>query len=183
MWDDFIARVWEEGWTYVKAVVDIAREPVLILDTELRVTAVNDEFCRTFQINRTDAELVPVYELGNGQWNIPELRRLLEDILPANAFFKGFELVHDFPFVGRKVLLVNARQFYFAGSAGSKLFPDIILLAIEDVTEIMSVAETLVNHTHHMEEKLEENISERTNKLENQIKELERQIKGIKGQK
>src|SRR3989338_3264754 len=92
MGSDFVKRVWEESWTYIKTVVDVVREPVLILDKDFRVMAGNDSFYRTFQVEIKGTEGMVVYELGNGQWNISALRKLLEDILPKNTFFKGFEV-------------------------------------------------------------------------------------------
>ena len=83
---DFVKRVWEESWTYIKTVVDIVREPVLILDKDLRVMAANESFYRTFQVELKDTEKQIVYKLGNGQWDIPALKKLLEDILPKNTF-------------------------------------------------------------------------------------------------
>jgi nitrogen-specific signal transduction histidine kinase len=145
---DFVARVWEESWTYIKTVVDIVREPVLILDKNLQVKAANEAFYRTFQAEAKDTENKVVYELGNGQWNIPSLRKLLEDILPKNTFFKGFEVAHEFPVIGRKVMILNARQIHFKDDSASEMFPAIILLAIEDVTDMMMVAETLAVHTN-----------------------------------
>src|SRR5689334_10999042 len=108
-----VARVWGESWTYIKTVVDVVREPILILDKELHVMAANEAFYRTFQVELKDTEHKIVYELGNGQWNIPALKKLLEDILPKNTFFKGFEVIHEFPFIGRKVMILNARQIHF----------------------------------------------------------------------
>ena len=166
---DLVGDFWEESWTYIKTVVDIVREPVLILDKELRVLAANDPFYRTFQVEAKDTEKKIVYELGNGQWDIPQLRKLLEDILPKNTFFKGFEVIHDFPLIGRKVMILNARQIHF--KEDKKLHP-IILLAIEDITEIMGVADMLTLHTNQFEAKM----AEKTEKLEVEIKKLEKEI-------
>ncbi len=174
--DDFVERFWEESWTYIKTVVDVVREPVLILDKDLRVMTANDSFYRTFQVELKDTEQNIVYELGNGQWNIPALRKLLEDILPKNTFFKGFEVAHEFPVIGRKVMILNARQIHSKGIATAKLFPPIILLAMEDVTDMMVVAETLAGHA----KKLEANLMERTRKLELYIGKLEKEINGLK---
>ncbi len=124
--------------------VYVVREPILILDETLRVIAANESFYNTFQVNPKDTGTKTVYELGNGQWNIPTLRKLLEDILPKNNFFKGFEVAHEFPFTGHKIILLNVRQIYIKESV---TFPPIILLAMEDVTEIMAGAKTLANHT------------------------------------
>ena len=176
---DFFQRLWEESWTYIKTVEDVVHEPVLILDKDLRVMAANESFYRTFQVEPKDTEKKIVYELGDGQWNIPSLRKLLEDILPKNTFFKGFEVAHDFPFIGRKVMILNARQIYGAGNAASKAFPPIILLAMEDVTEMMLIAETFSDHNSQFETKL----SEQAQKMQEHIEHLEKEINDIKEKK
>ena len=170
---DFVDHFWEKSWTYIKTVVDVVREPILILDKNFSVMAANESFYRTFQVEPKDTEKRIVYELGNGQWNIPALRKLLEDILPKNTFFKGFEVAHEFPFIGRKIMILNARQIHIKEDAA---FPPIILLAIEDVTEMMAVAETLAIHTKQMEATL----TERTNRLEIHIGKLEKEINTLK---
>src|SRR4051812_29380380 len=81
---DINSQLWEKSWTYIKSVVDVVREPVLILDKDLKVMTANESFYRAFQVESADTEKKNVYELGNGQWNIPALRKLLEDILPQN---------------------------------------------------------------------------------------------------
>ncbi len=173
---DFIERSWEQSWAYIKTVADIVREPVLILNKNLQVMAANDSFYRAFQVESRDTEGKSVYTLGNGQWDIPALRKLLEDILPKNTFFKGFEVAHEFPFIGRKVMILNARQIHFTEDFVSAQFPPIILLALEDVTEIMVVAETLATHAKQIELKL----TERTQKLELYIGKLEKEIGALK---
>lgn len=170
---DFVEHFWEKSWTYIKTVVDVVREPVLILDKDLRVMSANESFYRTFQVEMKDTENKVVYELGNGQWNIPALRKLLEDILPKNVFFKGFEVAHEFPFIGRKVMILNARQIHVKDDT---TFPAIILLAMEDVTEMMVVAETLASHSKHVASTL----TERTDKLDAHIKKLEKEIVELK---
>jgi len=170
---DFVDYFWEKSWTYIKTVVDVVREPILILDKDFSVMAANESFYRTFQVEPKDTEKKVVYELGNGQWNIPALRKLLEDILPKNTFFKGFEVAHEFPSIGHKVMILNARQIHIKEDPA---FPPIILLAIEDVTEIMAVAETLAIHAKQMEVKL----TDRTNKLEAHIGKLEKEINVLK---
>jgi hypothetical protein len=127
--------------------------------------AANDPFYRTFQVDKIDTEGKNVYELGNGQWDIPALRKLLEEILPHNTFFNGFEVAHIFPFIGSKVMMLNARQIHYQNEPKSKHFPPIILLAFEDVTEMMSVAESLARKM----QQLEMNLSGRTEKLEAQV--------------
>ena len=174
--EDFVENFWKESWTYVKTVVDVVREPLLILDKDLRVMAANESFYNTFQVELKDTENKIVYQLGNGQWDIPALRKLLEHILPNNTFFKGFEVTHEFPFVGHKVMMLNARQIYFKGKTTSEMFPPIILLAMEDVTEIMLVAETLTEHAKRLENK----IAGRTDKLEKYIGKLEKEVNSLK---
>ncbi|HEY9584961.1 MAG TPA: PAS domain-containing protein [Candidatus Paceibacterota bacterium] len=168
------ALLWEESWTYIKTVVDIVREPILVLDKDLRVMAANESFYRTFQVEHKDTENKIVYDLGNGQWNIPALKKLLEDILPKNTFFKGFEVAHEFPVIGRKVIILNARRIYKEDNSGK--FPPIILLAMEDVTEMMVIAETLAGHAN----KLETKLSDRTEKLEQNISKLKKEIIELK---
>lgn len=177
---DFFERLWERSWSYIKTVVDVVREPVLVLDKDFKVLVANEPFYRTFHVEPQDTESKVVYELGDGQWNIPALKKLLEDILPKNTFFKGFEVIHDFPYIGHKVMVLNARQIHFAPEdGGSKKFPPIILLAIEDITDMMVIAETLVGHTKQLEEK----FSERTLKLEEYVKKLEKEVNGLKKDK
>ena|SRR3989338_2741110 len=171
-----VEHIWEKSWTYIKTVVDVVREPVLVLDRDLRVMAANESFYRSFQVELKDTEGKIVYELGNGQWNIPALRKLLEDILPKNTFFKGFEVTHNFPFIGRKVMILNARQIHFKEDTTSKSFPSIILLAMEDITDMVVVAETLADHANRVEAK----STERTEKLETHIKELEKKLNKLK---
>jgi hypothetical protein len=96
--------------------------------------------------------------------------------LPKNTFFKGFEVTHDFPSVGRKTIILNARQIHFKEDATLKPFPPIILLAMDDVTDIMLVAETLAGHANQLETKL----TGRTEKLESQIKKLEKDVSRLK---
>ena len=137
--------------------------------------AANESFYNVFQVEPKNTEKKVVYELGNGQWDIPALRKLLEDILPKNTFFKGFEVSHEFPVIGQKVMILNARQIHVQGDDS---FPPIILLAMEDVTEIMIVAETLASHSKNVESKL----TARTNKLETTVGQLEKEINRLKKQ-
>lgn len=172
---DFTNHFWEKSWTYIKTVVDVVREPVLILDKNLSVMTANESFYRLFQVEPKNTENKLVYELGNGQWDIPALRKLLEDILPENTFFKGFEVSHKFPIIGHKNMLLNARQIHTKDDA----FPPIILLAMEDVTELMGVAEMLAGRTNHFETETDERVRE----LETATKKLEKDIARMKGVK
>ena len=113
----------------VESIVDTLREPVLLLDQELRVKTANRSFYRTFQLTRAEIENRCIYDLGNGQWNIPSFRTLLDEILSQNKSFENLEVDHEFPGVGRKSMLLNARRFHWEGNT------EFILLAVEDITE------------------------------------------------
>jgi signal transduction histidine kinase/CheY-like chemotaxis protein len=119
----------DEMGLYAQDVVDTVREPLLILDASLRVRSANRAFYQTFQVAAEETEGQLVYELGNGQWDIPALRTLLEDIVPMSSVFNDFELEHDFPALGRRVMLLNARKLRQRNHA------ELLVLAMEDVTE------------------------------------------------
>ena len=121
--------------TYAQNIVDTVREPLLILDTTLRVRSGNRAFYQTFKVSADETENRLIYELGNGQWDIPDLRTLLEDIVPKSSVFNDFELEYDFPGIGRRVMLLNARKLQ-AGHHG-----ELLVLAMEDVTERKRAAE------------------------------------------
>jgi len=106
------------------------REPLVVLDSDLKVVKANLSFYRTFKVKPEATEGVLIYDLGNGQWDIPKLRELLEDILPQNSTFNDFEVEHNFETIGRKIMHLNARRIYREFS-----HTRLILLAIEDVTE------------------------------------------------
>lgn len=115
--------------SYAQNIVDTVRESILVLDQDLRVVSANRSFYRTFQATAPDTLGRPVYDLGDGQWDIPELRRLLEIILPEHASFDDFEVAHRFEGIGEKVMLLNARTIIRPGNKSH-----LILLAIEDVS-------------------------------------------------
>jgi two-component system sensor kinase FixL len=115
---------------YAENIVETVREPMLVLDGRLRVRTASRSFYRAFRVTREDTEGRLIYDLGNGQWAIPALQTLLEEILPQNTAFDDFEVTHEFPGIGRRVMLVNARRMYRAGNN-----TQLILLAIEDITE------------------------------------------------
>src|SRR3989338_1691885 len=98
--------LWRVAWTYIRTVIDTAREPFLILDSKLRVLSGNRTFYRFFRVTRKDTEGTLVYKLGDGQWDIPALRKLLEKILPKNTFFTDYQVDHVFPGIGRKMMLL-----------------------------------------------------------------------------
>jgi chemotaxis protein methyltransferase CheR len=110
--------------------VETIREGLLVLEPDLTVRFANRTFCATFGVAREDTVGRKLYELGNGQWDIPELRSLIEIILPDRATIEAFEVDHVFPSIGRRVMLLNARKVRRPGNNTKQ-----ILLAIEDVTE------------------------------------------------
>lgn len=112
------------------AIVATVREPILVLDEELRVIVASRSFYRTFKVNSEATEGKLLYELGDGEWNIPKLRLLLEKIIPEHGTMEDFEVEHEFPTLGRRTMCLNARQVFYEESAGTT-----ILLGIEDVTE------------------------------------------------
>src|SRR5690242_19363760 len=96
--------------SFAQNIVDTVREPLLILDEALRIRSANRAFYHTFKVLPSETEDHLIYELGNGQWDIPALRTLLEEIIPTNSVFNDYELEHDFPYIGRKTMLLNARE-------------------------------------------------------------------------
>jgi two-component system, chemotaxis family, CheB/CheR fusion protein len=100
----------EEAKTRAEAILETTRQPLLVLDSDLKVTSANNAFYETFQVAEQQTEHRLLYELGEGQWDIPDLRTLLEEIIPKNTSFKDYQVEHDFPKVGRKKLLVDARR-------------------------------------------------------------------------
>lgn len=115
---------------YSEAVIATIREPLLVLSKNLHVKSANDSFYEKFRANEQETEGQLIFDLGKRQWNIPEFRTLLESILPAKSSFSGFEVNYNFPDIGPRVLLLNAREI-IRESKDEKL----ILLAIEDITE------------------------------------------------
>lgn len=174
--DHFFNNFWDESWIYIKTIVDVLHEPVVVLSKDFHVLAANDTFYSTFKIEAKDTIGKVLYELGNGQWNIPALRELLEDILPQNTFFKNFEVTHDFPVIGHRQMILNARQLHFNGNT-DETFAPIILLAMEDVTAMLAVAEAFAGKASELEaqraEKLK-NLELRNKRLEEELNMLKK---------
>jgi signal transduction histidine kinase len=116
---------------HAQNIVNTVREPLLILDTTLHVQTANDAFYRTYQISPRETEHRLIFELGNGQWDIPVLRTLLEDeeVVSKDSVFNDFEVEHDFPAIGRRVILLNSRKLQ------SGHHKELLVLTMEDVTE------------------------------------------------
>jgi two-component system CheB/CheR fusion protein len=114
---------------YFQGIVETVREPLLVLDSQLRVVSANRAFYSSFQTGAKQVEGEAIYDLGNGQWDIPALRTLLEEIIPRNSSFNDYRVEHEFPKIGHRVMLLNARRIPAQDDA-----PALVLLAIEDVT-------------------------------------------------
>jgi two-component sensor histidine kinase len=142
------------GHDLAEAIVDALREPLLVLAPDLRVMAASRSFYRTFAVTPRKTEGRLVFDLGDGQWNIPKLRALLEDIIPKRRTVESYEVDHEFPSIGRRVMLVNARRVFDEDGSASA-----ILLAIEDVTrrrdadrekdELLQAKEILLQEMQH----------------------------------
>ena len=119
----------QDALAFAEGIVETAHEPLVVLDADLRVVTANTSFYQVFKTSRGDVEKKRIYDLGNQQWNIPALKELLEKILPESVPLKDFEVAHDFPEIGRKRMLLNARRIRQHG-----VKTRLILLAIEDIT-------------------------------------------------
>jgi PAS domain S-box-containing protein len=120
----------DDGYVLAQAIVDAIREPLLVLDAELRVVTVNRSFRLMFGVNCSDVQGRPVCALGDGEWNIPELRLLLKNVVQHHAVMESYEVEQNFPGVGRLTMLLHARKVVFGGNSDTT-----ILLAIEDITQ------------------------------------------------
>lgn len=115
---------------FLNSIIQTVREGLLVLDPNFKVLSANDHFLRTFKVNRQETLGKTLYQLGNNQWDIQQLKDLLIKILPTNNPVVDFEVEHDFPYIGRKLMLLNAYRIELEGQ-----YKDQILLAIEDITD------------------------------------------------
>jgi chemotaxis protein methyltransferase CheR len=118
-----------DAWALAQGIVDTVREPVLVLDSDLRVIAASRSFYSAFEVKPDDTQGRLLYALGDGQWDIPALRVLLENIIPEKGVMEGYEVEHEFPDIGHRTMRLNARQVFYADGANTT-----ILLGMEDVT-------------------------------------------------
>ncbi len=118
------------AYNYADAIVQTAPVPLLVLDENLCVMTANQAFLKHFQVTKTETEKQKIYEIGNGQWNVPKMRELLEKILPKNDLMENFIIDHNFPKLGRRVIRLSGRRL----AQQTKMEPR-ILLAIQDVSE------------------------------------------------
>ena len=144
----------DDAHPLAQAIVDTIRDPLLVLDQDLRIVTANRAFHQTFRMNCQDIQGRPVYGLGDGQWDIPELRLLLEDVAPQHTVMEAYEVERDFPIIGRRSMLLNAREVFNQGNSRN-----LILLTFEDVTdrraaeceiaELLQQKETLLQEMQH----------------------------------
>jgi two-component sensor histidine kinase len=113
-----------------EAIVDTVREPLVVLDDALRVVVASRSFYRAFEVTPQETEGRSLYELGNGQWDIPALRERLAEVIPRHTTVEEFEVEDNCPMIGRRTMLLNARKVFYEGNNSTSL-----LVAIEDVTE------------------------------------------------
>lgn len=127
---DDLYRLLRTNHAQAQGIVDTVVEPLLVLDASLCVQAASRSFFKTFDVDSYETIGQPVYELGNGQWNIPELRHLLEEVIPKASAVINYEVEHDFPHLGRRTMLLTARTLHDPNGGGRSM-----LLSIVDVTD------------------------------------------------
>ena len=144
----------DEALEYAENIINTVREPLIVLDQDLRVVTASQSFYEFFKINPEDTVGRLVYDLGNKQWDIPKLRELLETILPKKTTFNNYEVEHDFATIGRRTMLLNARQIQRVSGKEQT-----ILLAIEDITE-RKLLESLLTESEERFRRLFETASD-----------------------
>ena len=144
-------RDWEiqDALEYTEHIINTVHDPLVILFEDLRVALASCSFYQAFKVTSKETEGNFIYALGNHQWDIPRLRHLLEDILPKDNSFDNFEIEHDFPNIGKRIMLLNACRFYMEANR-TKL----IVITFKDITD------------HKKADELREKITE----LEGQLK-------------
>ena len=147
--EPFVA--FRDGQALARAIVDTVREPLLVLDKDLRVVAASRSFYETFQADRHETQGQLLYTLGNGQWDIPALRTLLKKILPEESVLDGYEVEREFPKIGHRTMLLNARTVVSESNAHMAL-----LLVIEDISDRRAVERELASLMRQKELLLEE---------------------------
>ena len=120
----------QDACALAHAIVATVREPIVVLDEDLRVIVASRSFYRIFKVSPEGTEGKLLYELGDGEWDIPKLRMLLGKIIPEHGTMEDYEVEHEFAGLGHRTMCLNARQVFYEGGAGTT-----ILLGIEDVTE------------------------------------------------
>ncbi len=144
---EVIKKSADEVSEFAESIINTVREPLISLDKDLRVVTVSRSFYEFFKVKPEETVGQLIYDLGNKQWDIPKLRELLETILPQKTTFDNYEVEHDFAVIGRRTMLLNARQIE-RGMGKER----IILLAIEDITERKEIEKGLEKAHEELEE-------------------------------
>lgn len=138
---------------YAEAIVKTLREPLLILDSDLRIKSANRSFFKNFRVHEQETVGQLVYKLGNNQWDIPELRKLLEEIIPDKHTIYDYEVTHNFESIGKRTMLLNAVQIN-----NEEEDKKLILLSVDDITERKRVRDELENSIQRYNELINSSI-------------------------
>ena len=156
-----------ESYLYTETLLLTVPLPLLVLDSAARIKSANKAFYQKYNVTEEETEGYRIYDLGNGQWKIPKLRDLLENIIPQNNIFENFEVEHEFEDIGKKIMLLNARRIHLNGE-------QLILLAIADITEVRklelekeAVEKKILQERIKGEQKLKEISEEKQKQLQN----------------
>lgn len=120
---------------YINAIVDTVREPLVVLEDNMKIIYANNSFYEKFKVEKGETEEKSIYDIGNKQWDIPQLRDLLQNVLPKNHKFENFIVEHEFPKIGHKKMILNGRKVQERTLGKNKIGKGLILLAVEDVTD------------------------------------------------
>ncbi|MEX2604488.1 MAG: chemotaxis protein CheB [Gracilimonas sp.] len=152
---------------YSESIVANIREPLLVLDKNLRIRTANNAFYKQYKLSEKETVGSLIYNLSNNKWDFPELRKLLEEIIPENSIIVDYEVIQSFPDIGELNLLLNAREVVNDDES-----ENLILLSLEDITEQVKEREKRREIQEQYTKQLEEKIEERTTELKNAIEEL-----------
>jgi two-component system CheB/CheR fusion protein len=176
---EIIKKFADEAREYAESIINTIREPLIALDQDLRVVTASRSFYEVFKVKPEETVGQLIYDLGNKQWDIPKLRELLETILPKKATFDNYEVEHDFTTIGRRIMLLNARQIQRASGKER-----IILLAIEDITERKEIENGLEKAHEELQElaaELKRTTRAKSEFLANMSHELRTPLNSING--
>jgi two-component system cell cycle sensor histidine kinase PleC len=176
---EIIKKSADEVSEFAESIINTVREPLISLNQDLRVVTVSRSFYEVFKVKPEETVGQLIFDLGNKQWNIPKLRELLETILPQKTTFDNYEVEHDFTAIGRRIMLLNARQIQRASGKER-----IILLAIEDITERREIENGLEKAHEELEElatELERTARVKSEFLANMSHELRTPLNSING--
>jgi PAS domain S-box-containing protein len=165
-----LEREIQDAREYAENIVETMRAPLLVLNSELKILTANGSFYSTFKVTPGETIGHFIYDLGDGQWDIPGLRVLFEDILPKNTVLSDYEVVHDFLHIGRKIILLNARQIF-----REKIGSHIILLGMEDITQ-RRCAEDRLNEKKREIEELNDSLEIRIVRAVDELRQKDRML-------